>query len=158
MTLREVAAAVGYSHATLYSFFADKAALLGRLAGEAGQELADALAGQVAGGDARLALPRAAAAYLRWAVAHPHHYRLLMLEAPPPAGAEAGAADAIYALLRSLLPQRPGAGDPELRAQTLWAALHGAVLLEIVPVPLGGAPWRDLEARIAAVVALATAA
>ncbi|HEX2013201.1 MAG TPA: helix-turn-helix domain-containing protein, partial [Roseateles sp.] len=41
VTLREVAAAVGYSHATIYSFFADKADLLARFAAEAREGLAD---------------------------------------------------------------------------------------------------------------------
>lgn len=148
VTLREVAAAVGYSHATLYSFFADKASLLARLAEEAGQGLLEVLSGQLEAGDARLSLRRVAAAYVRWAVAHPHHYRLLTLESLASAPLEE-----IYALLRRLAAGRPDT-DADLRAQTYWAALHGAALLEIAPLPLAEQPWRDLEARIAAVVGL----
>lgn len=148
VTLREVAAAVGYSHATLYSFFTDKAALLARLAEEAGQGLLEVLTGQLEAGDALLSLRRVAAAYVRWAVAHPHHYRLLTLESLASAPLEA-----IYALLRHLAAVRTGV-DADLRAQTSWAALHGAALLEIAPPALAERPWRDLEARIAAVVGL----
>jgi AcrR family transcriptional regulator len=160
VTLREVAAAVGYSHATLYSFFADKAALLARLGEEGREGLHAALEGQLSGpGDARAALRRVAAAYLRWALAHPHHYRLLMLD-PLPAGPDAASerADA-YALLRGLLARLPGA-DVDLRTQTVWAALHGAALLEIALVPVAGKtwPWRDLQARISAVAELVAAA
>ncbi len=151
VTLREVAAAVGYSHATLYSFFSDKAALLARLVAEAQADLSTLLA------EARVPVPQQAAAesaaleravhaYLRWAAAHPHHYRLMMLEsAAPPA--------AVYAELQALLAPRP-AGERPLRAQTLWAGLHGAALLEIVQVPAGGLDWAGLDARAAALAAL----
>ncbi|UDF35751.1 UNVERIFIED_ORG: TetR family transcriptional regulator [Shinella sp. XGS7] len=151
VTLREVAAAVGYSHATLYSFFSDKAALLARLVAEAQADLSTLLA------EARVLVPQQAAAesaaldravhaYLRWAAAHPHHYRLMMLEsAAPPA--------AIYAALQALLAPLP-AGERPLRAQTLWAGLHGAALLEIVQVPAGGLDWAGLDARAAALAAL----
>lgn len=148
VTLREVAAAVGYSHATIYSFFADKADLLARLAGEARQGLVDALAGQVEGDAAapKVALRRAVAAYLRWAATHPHHYRLLLREAPQPE---------VYALLRRLAAGLAvGGGDIELRTQTLWAALHGAALLELEQAPAGGLPWGALEARITALAEL----
>jgi len=146
VTLREVAAAVGYSHATLYSFFADKTALLQCLAAEAGQALLEVLQGQLAPGDARLSLRRVAAAYVRWAVAHPHHYRLLMLES-----LDSAPLAAIYALLRGL---GAAGADPDLAARTCWAALHGAALLEIAPLPLPGQPWRDLAVRIDALVEL----
>lgn len=151
VTLREVAAAVGYSHATLYSFFSDKAALLARLVAEAQADLSTLLA------EARVPVPQQAAAesaaleravyaYLRWAAAHPHHYRLMMLEsAAPPA--------AVYAELQALLAPLP-AGERPLRAQTLWAGLHGAALLEIVQVPAGGLDWAGLDARAAALAAL----
>lgn len=151
VTLREVAAAVGYSHATLYSFFSDKAALLARLVAEAQADLSTLLA------EARVPVPQQAAAesaaleravhaYLRWAAAHPHHYRLMMLEsAAPPA--------AVYAALQALLAPLP-AGERPLRAQTLWAGLHGAALLEIVQVPAGGLDWAGLDARAAALAAL----
>lgn len=151
VTLREVAAAVGYSHATLYSFFSDKAALLARLVAEAQADLSTLLA------EARVPVPQQAAAesaaleravhaYLRWAAAHPHHYRLMMLEsAAPPA--------AVYAALQALLAPLP-AGERPLRAQTLWAGLHGAALLEIVQVPAGGLDWAGLGARAAALAAL----
>lgn len=151
VTLREVAAAVGYSHATLYSFFSDKAALLARLVAEAQADLSTLLA------EARVPVPQQAAAesaaleravhaYLRWAAAHPHHYRLMMLEsAAPPA--------AVYAALQALLAPLP-AGERPLRAQTLWAALHGAALLEIVQVPAGGLDWAGLDVRAAALAAL----
>lgn len=159
VTLREVAAAVGYSHATLYSFFADKAALLARLGVEGREGLRATLEGQLCGpGDARAALRRVAAAYLRWAVAHPHHYRLLTLDPLPPAPDAASEPDA-YALLRELLTRLPG-GDADLRAQTVWAVLHGAALLEIALVPGSGKtwPWRELQARITAVAELVAAA
>lgn len=150
VTLREVAAAVGYSHATIYSFFADKRSLLARLSEEGGELLRDCLSGQAgpaAAGAAerRLTLRRMAIAYVRWAVAHPHHYRLLFVD---PALDEA-AALASYGLLRAALQQAgPAWQDLDLATQTLWAALHGAALLEISLSRELGYPWRDFEARL----------
>jgi len=152
VTLREVAAAVGYSHATIYSFFADKRSLLARLSEEGAELLRDCLAGQAGPASAgaaerRLTLRRMAIAYVRWAVAHPHHYRLLCVD---PALDEAAALEA-YALLRTALVQlRLAAGwqDLDLATQTLWAALHGAALLETSLAREAGYPWRDFEARL----------
>lgn len=146
VTLREVAAAVGYSHATLYSFFADKRSLLARLSQEGSAGLNAVLGGQIDASPPLAALRRVATAYLRWAVAHPHHYRLLFVEP-----SEAGEPDPSYALLRGLVARLAG-GDPDLRTQTLWAGLHGVALMEIALVPRGAYPWRDLQARIEAMV------
>jgi AcrR family transcriptional regulator len=151
VTLREVAAAVGYSHATIYSFFSDKAALLARLAAESQEELSALLEAalvpvpQQSDSDAA-ALGRLVRAYLRWAATHPHHYRLMMLacsEAPP----------AVFEQLAVLLGSRASA-ERTLQTQTLWAALHGAALLEIVQVPAGGLDWAPLEARADALIRL----
>ncbi|MEJ6000905.1 TetR/AcrR family transcriptional regulator [Paucibacter soli] len=150
VTLREVAAAVGYSHATIYSFFADKRSLLARLSEEGAELLRDCLAGQAGPASAgvaerRRALPRMAIAYVRWAVAHPHHYRLLCVD---PALDEA-AALAAYGLLRATLQQAGSAWpDLDLATQTLWAALHGAALLEVSLSRETGYPWCDFEARL----------
>ncbi|QPF75771.1 TetR family transcriptional regulator [Roseateles sp. DAIF2] len=151
VTLREVAAAVGYSHATIYSFFSDKAELLARLVEEAGRDFAERLAAQIEAADRPGSLARVVAVYLRWAAAHPHHYRLLMQQP--------GAAGAVYALLRGLAAAE--GGDAELRAQTWWAALHGAALLEIEQAQAGsegGPPWRELPARIEALARWLSAA
>jgi AcrR family transcriptional regulator len=158
VTLREVAAAVGYSHATIYSFFADKRSLLARLSEEGAELLRDCLAGQAgpaAAGAAerRLTLRRMAVAYVRWAVAHPHHYRLLFVD---PALDEAAALES-YGLLRQALAQAgPGRAWPDLdlATQSLWATLHGAALLETSLGREAGYPWRDFEARLDGLVRL----
>lgn len=158
VTLREVAAAVGYSHATIYSFFADKRSLLARLSEEGGDLLRDCLAGQAGpaqAGEAErwLTVQRMAMAYVRWAVAHPHHYRLLFVD-PALDGAPALSS---YGLLREALAQLGPSRhwpDLDLAAQTLWAALHGAALLEISLSAETGYPWRDFEARLAGLARL----
>lgn len=138
VTLREVAAAVGYSHAMIYSFFADKRALLARLSEEGSLGLQQVLAAQQG------SLRGVATAYLHWAVEHPHHYRQLFAQAQGP----------IYALLRGLFADEP---EADLRTQTLWAALHGTALLEIEHSSIESPqPWCALEARIGAMVELLT--
>ncbi|MDT9002366.1 helix-turn-helix domain-containing protein [Paucibacter sp. APW11] len=155
LTLREVAAAVGYSHATLYAFFADKNALLARLGADARLALEDTLAAQSASmtpdaaerRDPLLPLGRVLAAYVRWAQAHAHLFRLL------------AAGDELQQLMPPLLAERlaavplaPRWRDPGLLAQTLWAAAHGVALLALQQPGLS-----DLDARIDALLALCRA-
>lgn len=164
LTLREVAAAVGYSHAMIYSFFDDKQALLARLGQHGEQSFVETLERVRASADApppgrpkegrapaggserserggQAALAAFARTYVDWALAHPHEYRQLF------AGAQTGA---VYALLRAAIAD--GTKRDELRAQTLWAGLHGLVMLEL---GAGQAvAWRPLEERISALLSL----
>src|SRR3982750_2168770 len=78
-TLREVARRAGVSHAAPYNHFEDKAALLAEVAALGFQALRHALE-PAAGGhprSARQALAGVAAAYVRFGVEHPAHYRLM---------------------------------------------------------------------------------
>lgn len=138
LTLREVAAAVGYSHAMIYSFFDDKQALLARLGQHGERSFVETLERV----PASAGLSGFVRCYADWALAHPHEYRQLF------AGAQTGA---VYALLRAAVADDTKRG--ELRAQTLWAGLHGVVMLEL---GAGEAvAWRPLEERLAALVAAA---
>lgn len=122
LTLREVAAAVGYSHATLYSFFADKGELLARLAADSLQGLLARLEGARDGaepGQARVALVALARAFVQWGLQHPHDYRLLLQDPP------AALREPLRAGLGALTPLPPA------RAAALWAGLHGLVMLEL---------------------------
>lgn len=127
VTLREVGAAVGYSHATLYSFFADKSQLLARLAQDSLATLLIRLQGALDGAEPGREPAAVARAFVQWGLQHPHDYRLLMLDAP---------LDMRPSLLEGLdtllaLPQG--------RGPALWAGLHGFVMLELAGLSaLGG--------------------
>lgn len=127
VTLREVGAAVGYSHATLYSFFADKSELLARLAQDSLATLLVRLQGAWDGAEPGRGAAAVARAFVQWGLQHPHDYRLLMLEAPldmRPSLVEG--LDAVLAW-------------PSGQAAALWAGLHGFVMLELAGLSaLGG--------------------
>ncbi|UXH77899.1 TetR/AcrR family transcriptional regulator [Roseateles amylovorans] len=119
VTLREVGAAVGYSHATLYSFFADKNELLTRLAQDSLQTLLIRLQGALDGAEPGAEPAAVARAFVQWGLQHPHDYRLLMLDTP------LALRSAVMAGLGEALPL------PAERGAALWAGLHGLVMLEL---------------------------
>jgi len=90
-------------------------------------------------------------AYIRFALAHPNHYRLMFMTSrpvEPPAGmieTQSDPARSGYALLRQAVQRAIDADlfrdefrDPDLIVQTLWAGVHGMASLEIAK---GGDPW-----------------
>src|SRR5215213_1549384 len=78
-TLREVARRAGVSHAAPYNHFEDKSALLAEVAALGYQSLREAM--ESAAGEqprsARQPLARVGAAYVRFGVEQPAHYRLM---------------------------------------------------------------------------------
>ena len=122
LSLREVARRLGRSHQAPYRHFTDREAVLAALVEEGLRGLAEAMRGRD--------LPGAGEAYLRWAVDHPGHYRLLFrpdlvdLERYPDTRA---AGDAAWAELAGHARQLPG--DPDLNAAVLWSTVHGAATL-----------------------------
>jgi AcrR family transcriptional regulator len=147
LTLREVGAAVGYSHATLYSFFHDKGELLARLAEDSLRTLLTRLQGAADGAASGGEAAAVARAFVNWGLQHPHDYRLLMLDTP-------------VALRESLIAGLDGfiapAALPAPRAAALWAGLHGLVMLEQGGLAaLGGVAARAkrIEALLAGLLA-----
>ena len=134
LTLREVGAAVGYSHATLYSFFHDKGELLARLAEDSLQTLLTRLQGAADGAAPGGEAAAVARAFVQWGLQHPHDYRLLMLDTPM------ALRESLIAGLDALIAP---AALPAARAAALWAGLHGLVMLEQGGLAaLGGASAR----------------
>ena len=79
LSLRAIARLAGVSEAAPYHHFADKDALLGAVAAECAQLLLTALEAAVAeaGGDQRKRFQLTGIAYVRFAVAHPAHFRAM---------------------------------------------------------------------------------
>jgi AcrR family transcriptional regulator len=139
LTLREIGARLGVSRTALYRHFADKAALLEAVATEGFRALHQQLdaACQAAGGPA--GFDEMGAAYVRFAVANPSHYRVMFggFVDPDTRGAElategAGAFNALVDMLTAL--QRDGLvrdDDPMLLASFVWAVVHGVAMLAI---------------------------
>lgn len=141
LTLREVARRAGVSHAAPYRHFADKEALLAAVAEEGFRALRDALAARAdAAGDDPVARLRAIGiGYVRFAVDHPAHCRVMFggaVEDPARHLALAEASAAAFAVLVDAIraAQATGqvrAGDPMDLALAAWSLVHGLALLWI---------------------------
>jgi len=140
-TLREVARRARVSHAAPYNHFEDKAALLAEVAALGFQSLTRAMEAAAHGQSrsARQAFAGIGAAYVRFGVEHPAHYRLMF-------GAELAdkerypalqeASDAAFAVLTGVLERGQATGhvrrDPVLdQALAAWSLVHGLTTLLI---------------------------
>jgi AcrR family transcriptional regulator len=140
LTLRAVGAKLGVSRTALYRHFADKSALLAAVATEGFRTLR--LQTQDAWeehGGGRQGFEAMGTAYVRFAVAHPAHYRVMFgghvrAAAPDSDLAKEGAGafqilvDAIAAQQAAGLVRRDA---PFALAQYIWANVHGIAMLAI---------------------------
>jgi AcrR family transcriptional regulator len=124
LTMRRLGDALQIKAPSLYKHLPDKAAVEAALVEEGLARVGDALHAAVAKPGRRAPVAALLATYRRFALEHPHHYRLTT----------AGPLD------RSALPAglEDWAGEPfflvtgeQHRAQALWAFAHGLALLEI---------------------------
>jgi AcrR family transcriptional regulator len=140
LTLRAVGDELGVSRTALYRHFADKSALLTAVAAEGFRTLRLELLGsweEVGRGQA--GFEAMGAAYVRFALAYPWHYRVmfgsgfdlnradpeLQVEGP---GAFRALVDALLELQQQGLVRRDA---PELQAHFVWALVHGVAMLAI---------------------------
>ena len=146
LTLREVARRVDVTHAAPYRHFKSKSALLAALAEEGFKRLHTTLGEVRRGTCVSDRLTATGVAYLRFALDHPAHYRVMFGSEPEAARSTAlrAAARDVMAELQALSSERSGPDDRDGTqwAASLWAQWHGLALLH-----LGG--WLDLHPRAA---------
>ncbi|MGW7380426.1 TetR/AcrR family transcriptional regulator [Streptomyces sp. NPDC054794] len=138
VTIRAVAQAVGVSLPAVYLHFGSRLELLHtvclRVWGELGDWMDDAGAGSH---DPFTALHQRSVAYVRFGLAHPVRYRLVMTG--PATAASQQVASACFRFLRGTVQQclEAGAlrGDETALTRAIAAALHGAVSLLIFQPP-----------------------
>jgi AcrR family transcriptional regulator len=129
LTMRRLAEAIGIRAPSLYKHVRSKEDLEALLMAEAfrgmGAEVRGAIAGAREGASKTTALAELGRAYRRWALAHPHLYRLVTDGPLPrerlPEGLEAWTAEPLIAAV---------GGDPD-RARAAWAFAHGMTILEL---------------------------
>lgn len=157
LSFREVARRAGVSHQAPYHHFGDREGILAAIAEEGFRGLAEAL-------EATSGLPPAARleasglAYVRWALAHPGHYRTLfrpdLVEPDAHEGLRREATRA-FAFLERLVAALHADGyatwrDPGVLLALIWSNVHGVVSLVLDgPLP---PPGRDADRLAAAVV------
>jgi AcrR family transcriptional regulator len=140
LTLRTVGAKLGVSRTALYRHFAGKSALLAAVATEGFRtlRLQTAEAWQTHSGGSR-GLEAMGAAYVRFAVAHPSHYRVMfggyVRDAAPGSDLGKEGGGAFQALVDAIISlQKQGTvrhDDPLALAQYIWATVHGIAMLAI---------------------------
>ena len=141
LTLRAVGERLGVSRTALYRHFRDKSGLLAAVAREGFRMLRlQLLEAWTTNGGGRKGFEAMGAAYVRFAVDHPSHYRVMFggyVDSPGPrdpelaregAGAFQALVDAIVSLQQNLLMKT----DPPLQlAQYIWSNVHGIAMLAI---------------------------
>jgi AcrR family transcriptional regulator len=122
LTMRRLAERVGIRAPSLYKHFPDKAALEAAVIATGLEDAAVAFEAAVE--SATDPLPALAAAYRRFALDHPHLYRLMNSGPLPRHHLPPGLED------RTAAPLLRVAGT-QARARAIWAFAHGMVMLEL---------------------------
>ena len=134
LSLREVARSVGVSATAVYRHFPDKQALLDALCVEGRAMLAkaqhDAMAAASGG---QKGFDESGLAYVRFAVANPALFRLMIKSRPESPGSEDPiAGEALQALKANVAVISPEGARPrqrQLRAIQAWSLVHGLTML-----------------------------
>ena len=151
VTLRKVAQAIEYAPAAIYGHFRDKEELVRTLCLADFDELVRNVIPLAEIADPIERIRRLGHAYVRFAITHPNHYRLMFMyraQLEPDDDALARKDDPHrdgYAFVRHATQQAIAEGrirkewrDAELLAQTFWAGVHGVASIEIA---FKGDPW-----------------
>lgn len=160
VSMRKIAEKIDYSPTTIYLYFADKEALIRELCYEDFGKLAAAMKDLIAIPDPVERLVQIGRAYVEFGVKYPNHYRLMFMTpepvtaGEPPDGIKGNPETDTYELVRVSVAEAAKDGrlsglasDVDLVAQTLWAAVHGVVALEITMRGDNWTPWRPLSER-----------
>jgi AcrR family transcriptional regulator len=145
VSMRKIAEAIEYTPAAIYTHFADKTELLVAMCNADFALLNETLEGIRQIPDPVRRLLTLGKTYARFALAYPHHYRMMFMTTLPAApqgpgpGPEHGNPDEDgYANLRLAVADciksgrfRPECSDVELVTQACWGAAHGVVSLYI---------------------------
>jgi AcrR family transcriptional regulator len=166
VSMRKVAEKIEYSPTTIYLHFADKESLFKELCVRDFAHLArvfqeGARRPQAAHADPAQRLLQAGMGYIQFGAQYPNHYKLMFMTPHPKPRLDKcdderkgkPELDA-YAFLKHGVQQavsagvfRKGLDDVELISQTLWAAVHGVISLEIAKKNDSWVDWRPLKRR-----------
>jgi AcrR family transcriptional regulator len=146
--MRAVAEAVGVTTPSIYLHFVDKLELLGAVVADVFRELDDAMVAAAAEETTPLGRLRAfGLAYVRFALEHPEHYRLALLEPCPEPTIEIDEVlqSSAFAHLNATVVECIDAGvfqgEPLAITFDMWAVAHGVAALMIAKpyLPFGAA-------------------
>jgi AcrR family transcriptional regulator len=138
-TMRELARAAGVTHNAPYRHFADREALLDALAADGFVELrARSLAAMEGEKDPRERVGKLGEVYVRFALAQPHHFRLMFMRPIAEASGELAApAHASFAVLEDAIRDAADLGllreglDMRDVVVSAWSLVHGLASLAV---------------------------
>jgi AcrR family transcriptional regulator len=152
VTMRQLADALGCSPKTPYRYFKDKADILATVRAQAFGNFADALEKAAAAAPSGERERRMGEAYLGFALKNPHAYRIMFdIDAPldeshPELGPAAERAARYITRGAEGLAERGAIdADPVLFGWSMWAALHGVVMLHQSGMLAHGPDYRTLS-------------
>ncbi len=161
VTMREVAKRIGYSATSIYLHFADKESLLRAVCDTDMLALASSLKKVTQIADSVERMNALGLGYAQFALTHPNHYRMIFMTPRLPCSPETSslqqnnAEQDAYFQLKTVVNDvfladrfKPELNDPELIAQTVWAAMHGVCALEIIMAQDTWVNWREISARL----------
>lgn len=167
VSMRKIADRLEYSPTAIYLHFEDKEALIRELCDRDFLTLAREMQSIARVEDPIERLRRLGLAYLDFGLKFPNHYRLMFMTPHPPHRPEESAIakgnpdEDAYALVQTTLSEaiirkrlRPEFRDPELLAQSLWAAVHGVVSLHITKADDPWIAWRPARRTAAFLIDL----
>jgi AcrR family transcriptional regulator len=139
LTLRSVGERLGVSRTALYRHFTDKQALLAAVAAEGFRTLRAALLeAWESAGRGRKGFRAMGTAYVRFAITHPSHYRVMFGGGVHPgkgSAHEGPGTDAFQVLVDAIVAQQKAglmrADEPRQLALYIWAVVHGVAMLAL---------------------------
>jgi AcrR family transcriptional regulator len=165
VTLRKIAEAIEYTPAAIYGHFQDKDDLIRTLCKRDFDVFSAQLSTLQTVADPVERIRQLGHGYVRFALEHPQHYRLMFMTPNDLEHDE----DALerrgdphrdgYAFLRLSVQEaiergrmRESYRDADLAAQTFWAGVHGVASLQITHASDNWVEWRDIAARTRAMI------
>jgi len=161
VSMRKVAEMIEYSATAIYVHFADKEELFRELCHRDYARLAEAFTTSVISNDPIERLRQIGAIYIEFGIRNPNHYKFLFMT-PHPAHEmdevdremQGNPESDAYAFLKWAVQQAIDAGslreelkDTEIISQTLWAAVHGVISLQIAKGCDAWVEWRPIKDR-----------
>ena len=161
VSMRQVAERIEYSPTAIYVHFADKDDLFRELVHADFARLAGVFQDAANLSDPVERIKRIGSAYIEFGRRYPNHYKLMFMTECPLTGLDERECQLkgnpeldAYAFLKHSVQQAIDAGvfreelrDAELLSQTLWAAVHGVISLQIAKHSDAWVAWRPLEQR-----------
>ena len=152
-TMRAIAEKIEYTPTAIYHHFKDKDELILEICHADFAKLGRQFTSIERIDDPVERLRRIGRAYVKFAIAYPHHYRIMfMTTIPVHEHPEKNPEEDAYGFLVATMKEgiekglfRPEFTDPEEMAQITWAGVHGLISLHLAKCHDPWIDWRDLR-------------